>query len=139
MFCRNCGIELNSHDGVCQNCGENNFANANQNNQQGYQQYYQNNQQPYNPYQNQQPQDQPYNPYFVPNYANMPATTALKVLSFFFPIVGIILFIIDRDQKPRSAKECLKMSLISIGVSVAFAVVFCILIFLFAVNAPMYY
>lgn len=57
------------------------------------------------------------------------ADTLLKVASFFIPMVGIILYALDRDKKPVSAKSCLKMGVI--GLVVWFAVP--LLIWLFAV------
>ena len=57
------------------------------------------------------------------------ADTLLKVASFFIPMVGIILYAIDRDKKPVSAKACLKMGVV--GLVVWFAVP--LLIWLFAV------
>ena len=44
------------------------------------------------------------------------ATTGMKVLSFLFPIVGLILFIVDKDKKPVAAKEELKWAGIGFGV-----------------------
>ncbi len=46
------------------------------------------------------------------------ATTGMKVLSFLFPIVGLILFIIDRDKKPAAAKDELKWAGIGCGVGI---------------------
>lgn len=57
------------------------------------------------------------------------ADTLLKVASFFIPMVGIILYAIDRDKKPVSAKACLKMGIA--GIITWVAVPF--LIWLFAV------
>ena len=45
------------------------------------------------------------------------ADTLLKVACVFFPIIGIILYCIDKDKKPVSAKQCLKISLITMGIS----------------------
>ncbi len=56
-------------------------------------------------------------PYWQPvSYA--PADTLLKVACFFFPVIGIIIYFLDRDKKPVSAKQCLNMSLAAIGISV---------------------
>lgn len=41
---------------------------------------------------------------------------ALYVLSFFFPIVGLISFIVKRESDRIAAKKCLKWALISIGI-----------------------
>lgn len=59
------------------------------------------------------------------------ADTLLKVASFFIPLVGIILYALDRDKKPVSAKSCLKMGVI--GLVVWFAVPILIWLFMFLV------
>lgn len=65
----------------------------------------------------------------VPPVSYEDADTLLKVASFFIPIVGIILYALDRDKKPVSAKACLKMGIA--GIITWVAVPF--LIWLFAV------
>lgn len=42
----------------------------------------------------------------------------IKVLSFFFPLVGLILFLVWRDQKPLSAKAAGKWAIIGVVVIV---------------------
>ncbi len=42
--------------------------------------------------------------------------TGFKVLSFFVPIVGLILFFVKRETVPNSAKEYLKFGIIGFGV-----------------------
>ena len=44
------------------------------------------------------------------------ASTGMKVLSFLIPIVGLILFLIDKDNKPVAAKEELIWAGIGFGV-----------------------
>ena len=46
------------------------------------------------------------------------ATTGMKVLSFLFPIVGLILFLIDKDKKPVAARDELKWAGIGFGVGI---------------------
>lgn len=65
--------------------------------------------------------------------SNEDAPTLLKVLSFFIPMAGIILYFVDRDKKPVSAKQCLKMAMISI--CSYFAFVFLMFIFIFTLAA----
>lgn len=48
----------------------------------------------------------------------------LKILSFFVPIVGIILYFLNRKTDKRAAKSYGKMALISIVISVVFSIVF---------------
>ena len=50
-------------------------------------------------------------------------TTPLKVICFLFPIVGLILYILYQDKKPKSAKEYGKMALIGVVVGVISAFV----------------
>ena len=47
---------------------------------------------------------------------------ALKWLSFFIPIVGLILYIVKVQSAPKSAKEYGKMALIGFGISLGLAV-----------------
>lgn len=134
MFCRLCGRRLSDiYEGedICPECSYN--MSFSKGNQQGWQ----NNQYgvpPYNPYNN-QPYNfngQPQRPNAYPYIDYSPANAGLKVLSFFVPLAGIIIYFVDRDQKPNSAKDCLKMSLISIGIQAALWIltfVFCLLIF----------
>ena len=46
------------------------------------------------------------------------ASTGMKVLSFLFPIVGLILFLIDKDKKPVAAKEELKWAGIGFAIGI---------------------
>lgn len=41
------------------------------------------------------------------------ATTGEKVLSFLIPIAGIILYCVNKDKKPKAAKTCLKVGVIT--------------------------
>lgn len=49
----------------------------------------------------------------VPDVSNK----GLNILSFFIPIIGIILYFVKREEKPIEAKGTLKWALISIIVS----------------------
>ena len=55
-----------------------------------------------------------------PETQNDVPSTGLKVLSFFFPIVALILFIVNNDKKPISAKAYGKMGIIGFAISMAF-------------------
>lgn len=120
MFCKFCGAEIPDGSTMCPKCNMN-IGEA-QNFQQGYNPGAQ---QPYNPNM-QQPYNQ--NSYNQPYQNNAPASTGMKILSFFIPLAGIILFFVDRDQKPQSAKDCLKFALIAIGVSVALSFIWVLFI-----------
>ena len=53
------------------------------------------------------------------NYMNDDEPSAgFGVLSFFFPLVGLILFLVWKDERPLRAKSCGKGALISVIVSV---------------------
>ncbi|HAZ18542.1 MAG TPA: zinc ribbon domain-containing protein [Clostridiales bacterium] len=45
--------------------------------------------------------------------------TGLKVLSFLFPMIGLILYIINKDTTPMSAKAYGKMALIGFCIGMA--------------------
>ena len=51
------------------------------------------------------------------------ATTGMKVLSFLIPLVGLILFIVDKDKKPVAAKDELKFAAIGFGVGLALYII----------------
>ena len=54
-------------------------------------------------------------------------TAGWAILSFFFPIVGLILFIVWKDSKPKSARAAGKGALISvIAVILLYVLIFCI-------------
>lgn len=59
--------------------------------------------------------------YNIPNTPDVPST-GLNVLSFFFPIVGLILFAVYNDKAPRKAKAAGKWAIISVCISVGLSV-----------------
>lgn len=126
MYCKNCGTEILGDAQICPKCSVPVYENTTQQNpyaQQGYGA-------PYTQQSYQQPQPG-YQP--APYVNNESASTGLKVLCFLIPIVGIILYFVDRTNKPQSAKDCLKFALISIGVYAAFWL--CCFIFIFFIAA----
>lgn len=132
MYCSFCGNEIPSESAACPHCHK--VLNNSDINNTAYtfngMPYMPNsarqNQQPYNPY---QPPYNP-NPYQFIDYS--PAGAGIKVLSFFIPLAGIILYFVDRDRKPNSAKSCLKMALISIGIQVALWILWFLFVILIA-------
>lgn len=120
MYCTHCGQQIAAEQvGVCPNCGAPLQNGA--------------------PFGAVPPQYAP--PQYIPPMPPYPmqpavsyaeADTILKVVCFFVPLVGIILYFIDRDEKPVSAKQCLKMSLIGMGVSAGISVL-AVLIWMFFV------
>ena len=51
------------------------------------------------------------------------ATTGMKVLSFLIPLVGLILFIVDKDKKPIAAKDELMWAGIGFGVGIVLYII----------------
>lgn len=153
MNCYNCGNALNENAKFCDACGTAvNEENADIQ-QNGYfaQQSYEQPQQSYGqPYAQQgyaqQGYNQPYNqPYFQQNYGQpgynpngYPAPnfydadkpdTLINVLSFFIPILGLVMYFVEKDNKPKKAKAALKWALISWAVSAVFVVLYFVFMF----------
>lgn len=101
MYCSKCGVAL--VDGKCPVCGRaeapNNNSNAN----------------------NSTNQQQPQTIYISGEKDGKNA--GYNVLSFFFPIVGLIFYCIWKDQFPIRAKNCGKWALISVIVTVALYII----------------
>lgn len=102
MYCSKCGVAL--VDGKCPVCGragapDNNNSNAN----------------------NSTNQQQPQTIYISGEKDGKNA--GYNVLSFFFPIVGLIFYCIWKDQFPIRAKSCGKWALISAIVTVALYII----------------
>ena len=51
------------------------------------------------------------------------ATTGMKILSFLIPLVGLILFIVDKDKKPVAAKDELMWAGIGFGVGIVLYII----------------
>lgn len=58
--------------------------------------------------------------------------TALAIVSFFFPIVGIILWAVNNKTTPVSSKTYLKVSVVSFILCVIFYIIYFGIIFAFA-------
>lgn len=100
MYCSKCGVAL--VDGKCPVCGRaeaSNNSNAN----------------------NSTNQQQPQTIYISGEKDGKNA--GYNVLSFFFPIVGLIFYCIWKDQFPIRAKSCGKWALISVIVTVALYII----------------
>lgn len=113
MYCTKCGKEIRNDASFCPYCGNKVI------------QPYQNNYPSYQNYQN-------YQSYQTPR--SNPADTgsmAWGVLGFFLPVVGFILWLVWKDERPLDAKVAGKGALISViiqvGISVLFFVLFVIL------------
>lgn len=131
MNCPKCGNIMSDTARFCDSCG-------NPVGEEGQNAAQQAAQQPYNPYaQPQQPYAQApygqpgYNPYGypMPPYEVDKPDTLINVLSFFIPILGLIMYFVEKDKKPIKAKAALKWSLISWAVSAAFVILYFIFVF----------
>ena len=61
-------------------------------------------------------------PFQTPAAQNDVPSTGLKVLSFLFPLVALILFLVNNDKKPISAKAYGKMGIIGFAISMVFSI-----------------
>lgn len=91
-------------------------------------------QQPYQAPVNENPQPQyqqpypPQPPYPYSPQVNDKKSTVLCILSFFIPLVGLILYLTQKDQTPIKAKACGKCALISFILQIVLYVVAMVLI-----------
>ncbi len=79
------------------------------------------------PQENQQPYTPPPQGYNQFN-GNMPpreekASVGLAILSFIIPLVGLILFIVKKDKKPKTAKACGICALVSFIINIVITVI----------------
>lgn len=130
LFCSKCGanLDFNSQSTPIENCdnkttneniNQNNNQNTSQNNNQNNE--YHNN--GYNQYGNYYQNNHPYNNSNQYHYENDKPSTALAVVSFFFPIVGLVLYLAMLDSKPISSKKYGKMALIGFLVGVVLGII----------------
>ncbi len=49
--------------------------------------------------------------------------TVLKVVSFCIPLVGAVLYFINKDKAPRKAKSACNMALIGVGVGIVLNII----------------
>ena len=55
-------------------------------------------------------------------------STGMAVLGFFIPLVGLIIWLINKDTKPLMAKSAGKGALIGCIVSIAFSIIYSVII-----------
>lgn len=55
-------------------------------------------------------------------------STGLNILSFFIPLVGLILYLTQKDQTPIKAKGCGKAALIGFILQIVFSIVYVVAI-----------
>ena len=126
MRCNKCGSEIISGSQYCQVCGtpavtvQQTQQPMQGNGQQGmYQQ----------PFQGGMQQPMYQQGYQQPMYQQNQAVSyedagwVLKILSFFIPLAGLILWLVNKDKKPVEAKTCLIWAGIGFGVSVVLGII----------------
>ena len=106
VFCTGCGKELSASEGFCSACGKQRTIPA-----QGAQPTYQ----------------QPVYPQM--GYVQDAPSGGMTALGFFFPIVGLILYLVWKDQTPLKAKSAGKGALIGFIVGMALSILVPILTF----------
>ncbi len=102
MFCKNCGKEVGDQAAYCPFCGSTLSDDAEKNAQAQRPAYEA--QQPYPPVQDS-------------------GSAGWGVLGFFIPLVGLILFLVWKDSKPRSAKAAGVGALVSVIVYVVLMII----------------
>lgn len=132
MYCRNCGAPLADNAVVCARCGATvtppapplaHSSPIKTSSLPTYQNAY--GQQPYQPPYQQQ-EDRP--------------SAGFNALAFFFPIVGLILYLVWKNQKPRCAHAIGKWALIGFVANIVLTIIGIVLSVLFySVAAPSYY
>lgn len=106
VFCTGCGKELSASEGFCSACGKQRTTPA-----QGTQPVFQ----------------QPVHPQM--GYIPDAPSGGMTALGFFFPIVGLILYLVWKDQTPLKAKSAGKGALIGFIVGMALSILVPILTF----------
>ncbi|MDD8049079.1 MAG: zinc-ribbon domain-containing protein [Thomasclavelia sp.] len=125
MFCRKCGKEISDDALFCEYCGEPT------NNQPYNNQFDYNNQMNANQYNYQQTGG------FIPSGDIDHSSFGLSAVSFFFPIVGIIFYILWHNTYPLKANSC-KNGLIAVLVVYIVMFIIWMLIIMAAANGTSY-
>lgn len=84
-------------------------------------------QQPYQPPYQQGAYPPPYQPNYQPPMEVDAPNTGFAILCFFFPLVGLILWLVWKDKTPLKAKSCGKGALIGVIVNAVVTLLFVIL------------
>ena len=156
MYCKFCGKEIPAEARFCPHCGREQASEANgpqaagpgvpgQNGNSGYGAPNGYGVPPNNVYgtSNNGYGAPPNVPPYYPPYRADTAGGGWIALGFFFPLVGLILFLVWQTELPNRAKACGKGALIGVIVAVALWVLAFILLLcmtaIFAISAPMYF
>lgn len=108
-YCRNCGAQMDDESVYCQNCGANNGNEENATAQPTY---------------SQSMDDINTNIHSVPADGN---NVGFNILSFLFPLIGLILYLCWKNSFPLRAKGCGKWALI--GFITNLVIEFCMIFF----------
>ena len=108
MYCSHCGAQIDDQATVCPYCGT---PTANQKQDSFIQ----------------QPQQQPYSQQQPAASGDAPSG-GFAFLCFLFPIIGLILYLVWKDQYPLRAKSCGKGAIIGVCVSVGVSILYGIII-----------
>ena len=131
MRCDCCGAEMPDSASFCPVCGAQQGPWAAAAQQAGYQTPYSATPQSSGAYGYQQPNGQPgsyqpnQQPYAQQQAPNDSGSFGWAVLGFFFPIVGLVLYIVWRNEKPRCAKMAGGGALASVVLSVVSVALSC--------------
>lgn len=139
MFCKQCGKEIEDGSSFCPFCGASQADDAQAQQQAQNQQAQQQaqSQQPQQPYQapyNNNPYNQPY--YQAPKPQESGA--GWGVLGFFFPVVGLILFLVWKDDHPARSKGAGIGALVSVILNVVWIVIYVVIVVAVAGSAGYY-
>ncbi len=117
MFCPNCGTQNADTAAFCANCGSP-LKSTSMPGGGGSQP----NPNPTPPPGNYNPNPNPgYNP--NPNPNPQGADLIIKILSFCFPIVGLVLYFVWQKERPQAAKDVCTWAAIGFGVGVVFYII----------------
>ncbi|GHU99916.1 hypothetical protein FACS1894211_06200 [Clostridia bacterium] len=122
-YCVKCGQELEDAAQFCTRCGNSSAPN------------------PFEGHPNGAPPPPPQNGYYPPNngaynYAPPPVRPAVHdsrsfgfaLLGFIWPLIGLILYLIWKDERPLRAKSCGKGALVGVICQVALVIVYIVVI-----------
>lgn len=139
MFCKQCGKEIEDGSSFCPFCGASQADDAQAQQQAQNQQA----QQQAQPAQQAQPQYGQYQPPYTaqPTYTAPPVQESgagWGVLGFFFPVVGLILFLVWKDDHPARSKGAGIGALVGVILNVVWIVVYVVIVVAVAGSAGYY-
>lgn len=128
-YCPNCGAQTADTAAFCSNCG----VRLEQSNG-GDPSYPPQNAQQYDPRFAPPYGQQPYERQSAPSASQDTGRLIYGVIGFFIPVVGLILYVFWKNERPLDAKRAGRGALISVILSVLFSIAGAILAFVLAAN-----